>query len=647
MLESLLEGGLGRILSAYDCRGYSSNFIRHEKQTNQWPATLLKRCSCFFVIAIVLPYFPALALTLEELDSRVTWHVRTLSISGNQHFSTSELRAEVLTKTRPWYTLWRPLPEFDPGTFAKDVQRLQRFYQAGGYYHAQITYDLEVEADTVTPRITISEGPPVSVAQISLELTDLPELQSSMSMLRSTLPLQPGDIFREERYQQAEAQIKEYFLQLHRGRVTVSRSAQVDVDKQTANVSYTITAGPLTVFGPTTVEGTTAVDPSLVTRELTYQPGMPFSAHVIEQSRKKILALNLFSAVRFLQVESPLDPTVVPMRVQVEEKPAREWKLGVGYGTEDELRGQVHWQHNNWFGDGRQLNLQVKASSLTRLIELSFVQPYVFGSRNRFSLIFRPQQVDEPSYLLNLTRLQFRLDREFSETLSGFLAYRVEYDKLSNVKPTTIRELRDFVRKGVLSGLGLGLLLNTSDDRFDPTRGSIVSLSAEQIGGILGGDFDFYKLQGEVKHYHLLMKQTVLATRLRLGFANPVAGGKEVPLFERFFSGGAASVRGYGRYRLGPLSAADDPIGGRSLIEGSLELRRPLFENLSGALFLDFGQVARRSFVVPIDNLRFAAGFGISYKTAVGPLRLDLGFPFDPPHGDQPWQVHFSIGQFF
>jgi outer membrane translocation and assembly module TamA len=120
-----------------------------------------------------------------------------------------------------------------------------------------------------------------------------------------------------------------------------------------------------------------------------------------------------------------------------------------------------------------------------------------------------------------------------------------------------------------------------------------------------------------------------------------------VPLFERFYAGGANSVRGYGRHRLGPLSTADDPVGGRSLLEGSVELRRQLFEQIGGIVFMDFGQVSLNSFDVPIDDLRFALGVGASYFTPVGPLRLDIGFPVSPPDDDQPWQIHFSIGQFF
>ena len=106
-------------------------------------------------------------------------------------------------------------------------------------------------------------------------------------------------------------------------------------------------------------------------------------------------------------------------------------------------------------------------------------------------------------------------------------------------------------------------------------------------------------------------------------------------------------MRGYGRRRLGPLSDSDDPLGGLSLLEGSVELRRPIWRDLAGAVFVDFGQVALRPFDVRIANLNFSAGFGLSYKTPVGPVRLDVGFPFQKPPNDRPWQIHFSIGAFF
>jgi outer membrane protein assembly complex protein YaeT len=412
-------------------------------------------------------------------------------------------------------------------------------------------------------------------------------------------------------------------------------------------VFYTVDAGPLTVFGDTKIEGTKLVDPEIVARELKYKSGEPFSSAAIDASRKNLLKLDLFGSVRFQQEESPDNPSVIPIRLRVDEKPFREWQAGIGFGTEDQMRAQLRWRHNNWFGGGRRLDIQLRVSGLVRNLDVSFIQPHAFGVGNRFSLTFRPQQLDEPGYLLNATRLQPRFEREFSPQLSGFVGYRLEYDHLSNVASSTARALQEFQRKGTLSGVSAGAVWNTTDDPLNATQGFLLSTSAEQVGGMLGGDFEFIKVQGEARGYHRVTSKTVLAGRLKIGFADPSGKSHEIPLFERFYAGGISSVRGYGRYRLGPISDADDPIGGRSLLEGSIEMRRQFTEKLGGTLFLDFGQVSLKSYDVPIDTLKFAAGFGVLYTSPVGPILLALGFPFDPPHGDQPWQVHFSIGQFF
>ncbi len=608
-----------------------------------------KRLQRLFFVALLVWCSHTQAASVEDLDPYQEWSIKTFTIAGNERFSTDQLRGELVTTTRPWYTPWRSHPRFDPVTFKTDLERLARFYRAQGYYDAQVSYNLEAqEADQlVTVCITIEEREPVQVTQVTFEVSDEPELAPALADLRPSLPLTAGSAFTEEHYQETEAKIKEFFLEQHRGRVKVERKATIVLEQRAAQVQYVVEAGPPTVFGQTQVEGTVQVAPEIVSREFTYKPGEPFSATAIAESRKNLLKLDLFSAVRFLEEESAADPTAIPMRVRVDEKPFHEWQAGIGYGTEDQVRGQVRWRHNNWFGGGRQLDVQVKASSRLRDIEVNFLQPHAFGRQNRFSLTFSPQQLDEPSYLLNGTRLQPRFQRDFTPTLSGFLAYRLEYDKLSNVSPSTIRALPEFQRKGVLSGFSVGLVRNTVDDPFNPTRGAVIAFSAEQVGGVLGGDFNFLKFQGEAKGYHLITPRTVLAARIKLGFADPFANGNEVPLFERFYAGGVNSVRGYGRYRLGPLSASDDPVGGRSLIEGSLEVRRQLLEKIGGTLFLDFGQVSLHSFAVPVGDLKYSVGFGVLYTTPVGPVLLALGFPFDPPHGDQPWQVNFSIGHIF
>ncbi|MGH7844017.1 MAG: outer membrane protein assembly factor BamA [Candidatus Binatia bacterium] len=601
-----------------------------------------------FILLLSWPH-PLLAVPLEALDADRERRLKDLDISGNEHFTARELEEVLSTKPRPWYTPWRARPSFEPGTFSADLDRLSRFYQSRGYYDAKVSYDLAVdqEANLVTATIQVSEGEPVKVAEISLQIVDSPELEPEVRSLLAKLPLTEGKVFSEPAYQQTEAKLKEYFYDRRRAHVEIERRAQVITDQHVARVFYTIKVGPSAFFGTTTVQGVKDVAPDIVLRELPYETGDPFSAKALKDLEQNLRQLDLFSQIQINLQPSAADPREVPIEIRVEEKPAREIKVGIGYGTEDQVRGQIRWRHNNWLGDGRKLDIGAKASFIARELSFTFLQPHFLGRKNRFLLNFGPKQFDEPGYFLNATRLQPRLERKFTENLTGFLGYRLEYDHLTVVSDATQQVLGDFERKGLLSGLSTGFLWNRVDDPFNPTNGWTLSFVAEQAGSFLGGQFDFYKLQGEAKRYYPLAEKTVLAARLKLGFAEPFSGGKEVPIFERFYSGGSNSVRGYDRSRLGPLSASDDPVGGRSLVEGSLELRQQFTEKLGGALFLDFGQVSLRSFDLPVDNLRFAAGFGVRYATPVGPVRLDIGFPFRPPNGDRSWQIHFSIGQSF
>jgi len=230
----------------------------------------MKQLCPLLLIGILLGSLPGFALTLEDLDPQQEWQIKEFTITGNKHFSTDQLSAELVTKTRPWYTPWRSRRQFDLGTFATDLERLKRFYKAHGYYDAQISYDLEIDhtAHHVSPQVTIHEGEPVHVAQLKLDITDQPAFISALEALRPSLPLTEGEVFTEEDYYQTEAKIKEFFLDQQRGRVTVERAAQIILDQRVARVHYTITVGPVTAFGETEIEGTDLIDPSLVSREL-------------------------------------------------------------------------------------------------------------------------------------------------------------------------------------------------------------------------------------------------------------------------------------------------------------------------------------------------------------------------------------------
>jgi outer membrane protein insertion porin family len=590
----------------------------------------------------------ASAILLDALDTSREWRVDRIEFSGNKILTDDELSEAIATKTRPWYRFWEDRPVFDPVTFGNDLERLRRLYESRGYYGTTVTYDLAVDNERgfITAKIEVREGPPVLISDIDVEVVTTAADKKTPPFPKE-LPVKRGEIFREAEYQQAEQLLRGVFLENGYAHVKTERKAEVDLDQRRVRILYTVHPGPITVFGTTEVKGTETVDPSIVRRELVYQAGETYAQSKVVESREKILALDLFGSVRVEPAETQGAPTVVPMEVEVAEKSHREIKLALGYGTEDEFRTQLEWRHLNWLGGGRRLSISAKYSSIVASGTINFVQPHFLTPRTQGIVNLSYDREEEETYVRNVGRFAPRIDHRFIPTLSGFVGYRLEHDKLTEVSSAIDLALGEIQRKGVLSGPTIGLVWNTADNPLNPTKGEVISLAIDQAGAIWGGDFKFYKMTVEGKKYIDIGWKTVFASRLKLGLADAIGSDKNFPLFERFFAGGEKSVRGYGRRRLGPLAANDDPLGGLSLIEGSLELRRPIWKELNGAVFLDFGQLSKRSFDIPVDDLQFSAGFGVSYATPVGPLRLDIGFPFKPPRGDRSWQIHFSIGTYF
>lgn len=630
------------------------------------------------IVLVLVASTRAFGVAVEDVPHDVEWRISGIEIDGNDNVSTSDVEGAMMTKERSWWALWRSRPEYDGTTLGADLDRIKRLYETKGYYQTEVTSDVELdhEDERVSIFIHISEGPAVIVEDVKINIDrggpgapdvavdaaaimpvepgieeETPDYDPYFdeNAIGKEMPLAPGDVFLEKDYQEGEKTVRVYYLDRGHAHVEVSRRAEVDRDASTAKVQYGATPGPVAVFGETTVEGLEKVDEELVLRELTYEPGQQFAAQPLALSRDRILALDLFRSVRFTPKLDAPDEKVVPIVIEVEEKPPRNIRVGAGYGTFEGIRGQIQWRHPNFLGGGRQLSISLIASQITLGGDATFTQPYLFGRRaERGILTARIFQETWQTYTIASTSVLPRLEHRFSEQLVGFVGWRLDYDDVTKVTRATSNAIGGVKPKGVLSAPEIGLVWTTTDDPLNPTQGHSIAFGALQGGEIWGGEWNFWRGWIDLRKYQLVGWRTVLAGRIKVGLADAIGGSVDnLPIFERFYAGGMNSVRGYGRRRLGPLSSTNDPLGGRSLFEGSIEARRPIWGPIGGAIFLDFGQVSLKAFDPPIDDLQFAPGFGLTYDTPIGPLRVDIGFPFDPPRSDAPWQLHFSIGQFF
>lgn len=587
------------------------------------------------------------AVQVDALDLAHDWKLRTLRIEGNHAIATSLIKDTIVTRPRRWFALWQPLPAFDPVSFRSDLERLQALYRSAGYYHAVITHDVELPADgdDVTAVVYVDEGKPVLVTDVAIEITGDHIPEEPYAKVTGNFPLEAGDVFEEAEYDRARALLRTAWRDQGYARVVVTKTARVDVRNDTATVHYTVDSGAPAVFDATTINGLTTVEPEVVEREIAWTRGEPFREKKLDETRKRLESLRLFRTVRLKEDDSR--SREVDIDVDLVEAPKREIRFGVGYSTEDGPRGLAAWRDYDFYGGARQLGFTARISQLRRSIAADFVQPHFPSQTSRFRLVFAQEQYDEDTYTLNQTRGSPRVEWDIVPGLAAYGFYRAELDLLSGVRrPVRERIPGAAPDTSILSGFGFGLDWNATDDLLDPTRGWILSGSVEPVGSVLGGDVDFWRAIIEGRMYQPLVFGLIGAMRLRLGGAEPTDGAKLLPLFERFYAGGINSVRGYARRRVGPL-AEDEPIGGHSLVETSIELRRAITDDIGAAIFVDGGQVSLQSFDFPFGDLQYGTGFGLRYRSPVGPIRVDLGFPLEPRGDDARWQIYLSVGQTF
>jgi outer membrane protein assembly factor BamA len=336
----------------------------------------------------------------------------------------------------------------------------------------------------------------------------------------------------------------------------------------------------------------------------------------------------------------------------------------------------VNWRHVNFFGGARTAGVEAKYSALERGVRATFSEPYFFSPSYKLTGSIQQWYTNEPAYDLTVRGGRIGITREIvqrdfvrrkNRKTTATLAFVDEFERYAIVEPyrsdPTLHD--EFLALGLdpLTGEGRGtniaLALDITHDTtlniLDARSGYITSLHVERSEKVLGGDFRYLEMQWRGQHYVTVARKYVLANRLRLGALDSGSGESNLPFFKRFFLGGSTSLRGWSRFQVSPISAGGLPIGGRTLVEGTSEIRFPLKGNFGGVVFVDYGNVWQNSWDFNLNDLRYDTGAGLRYTTPIGPVRFDFGYQLNPIAGlldngkpeSRRWRLHFSIGQSF
>lgn len=584
-------------------------------------------------------------------EAPVTPVLRSLKIIGAKTIPTKKLKEELITPLpSPWP--WKKAPVFRREELETDVERLKGIYRRHGFYHTQIaTQTQQTEDGRVDVQLTVNEGPWVEVTLLEVNLADS-KAPLDLSPLKDKSPLNPGDRFDEGNYDALKRLYLNHLLDHGYPRARVEGQVLLDDEKNTAAIKLTLKPGPLCYFGAVRVKDHPPVPERVILRKLTFKEGDLFSFKELYDSQQRLYGLDLFKSVMLTPEEVPEEERRIPITVEVQEKKQRSLKVGLGYGDEDEFRARLALRFRNLAGGGRMLDLESKYSRLEYRLEGTFLNPMVFNSNN--DVVFQTGLIRRylPGFTDKAYFTSVRLERDLPWHFRGYVGHGLEFARPFNVPPETLILLSE-TQTGKLyraSMALLGLRQETMDNPADPHRGGILNLTGELAPDFLGSSIQFVRTVVEARRYQGLGQTNfVLAGRLKFGIIEPIQATGQIPIFRRFFSGGINSVRGYRLDFLGPRNPSGDPLGGNSVLEGSVEARIPIYKEFRAVAFLDFGNVFFTAKDIDIGQLKYSSGFGLRYHTFIGPLGVDIGFPLNPidRRRDDKYRVHFTIGQAF
>jgi len=592
-----------------------------------------------------------------KIDEKQRVKVAKVEVTGNKAIPTGNIKKILATK---------PAWLFNPGIFKEetiqdDMDRIKSLYDDEGFLDVDTKpkTDYSEGGNTLNVTFEITEGKRYMVGDIVVNGDVLlPEKD-----VRSKIKMRPGKPFSTKALRMDVAEVKQFYY--HQGYMNAVVDVERNLNAATGNIDikYTIDAKKPVYVGKIDIKGNNKTKDVVIRRELRLYPGERFDGEKIRRSKERLYNLGLFEDINF-DTEPTENPDVQNLIVNVKETKTGEFSFGGGYSSIDQLIGFASITQRNFdilnfpsfTGAGQNLTIKAEVGMVRNDYNVSWTEPWVFGKPYLFGTdLYRTSHLQDTTvgwpYEEVRTGGDLRLGKEFTDTFRGDLTYRLENIKIGNMIDNASQDMQDEVGSNVISSVTLELTQDTRDNIYNPVRGYILNGSIENAGGICLGDKNFLKGTATAAYYHTFFEKIVLELKVRGGLANAYGSSDEVPIYERFFAGGANTIRGYKERRVGPRDpGSDEPIGGEAIGVGNAEITFPVYEKvLKGAVFYDVGNVWRRAedWLVGGDY-KHGIGLGIRVKTPLGPVKVDYGYPLVRQEGDsRTGEFYFSMSHGF
>lgn len=619
----------------YQGYGYPDVIVTHRTQATGQPGT----SDLIFVI-----------------DEGTKNEVRKIRFEGNKVFTSKELRKEMKTKPKGWFSWLTKSGRFESYQLDEDLDKVLDYYRSRGYLRASspgIRRD-PVGDGRVDLVIPISEGEKYTVVGVSfgsMTVFKPEELYPSMK-------LNGGDAYSSSDMRDDIKTIRSFYGSRGYADAVVSPDIK-DAGPNKVTIKYQITEGSRYRVGKVNIQGNTKTKDKVIRREVPLKPGDWFNTVELETTKARLQNLQYFGDVQ--ASGSPGGSGYRDVDILVEERNTGSVGVGLGFSSIDSVVGFLTLEQTNFdimnpwnfTGGGQRFGMNLRLGSRRSEFSVSLVEPWFLDQRLSLGgeLFYRQSQYFSKVYEQTNVGGAIYIRKPLTEKSSVKLEYRLEQVGVV-VENTATAFYKANVKDGdfIRSAVTLEYLYDNRDSSIETRKGERIDVSLTVAGGIFGGDDDIVSLSAQGAKYWNLKWDTILSVNGELAFVDALSG--DVPVFDRTFLGGGRTLRGFkfrdiGGARDSGVGGSNEVVGGQSLGYLSAEYTVPIIDTVRAAVFYDVGYVNTGAFDVSPSNVYSDVGLGFRIKLPISPipLALDYAVPISSPDkaADKGGQFNFYL----
>jgi outer membrane protein insertion porin family len=588
------------------------------------------------------------------IDEGAKNEVRKIKFEGNSAFTDNELRKELKTKEKGWFSWLTKSGRFESVQLDTDLDAVLDYYRSHGYLRATATVDREpVKDGRVDLVFNIVEGDKYTVNGVSFGRMTVFKAEE----LYPALTLNGNDAYSSKKMRADVTMIRSYYGSRGYADVTINPDIS-DAGPNRVNIKYIITEGSRYRVGRVNIEGNTKTKDKVIRREIPLKPGDWFNSVELDTTKARLENLQYFSDVQ--ATGQPGGSGYRDVNVLVEEKATGSVGVGLGFSSIDSIVGFLNLEQSNFdlfnpwnfTGGGQRFAMNLRLGSERSDFSVSLVEPWFMDQQLALGgeLFYRQSNYFSDYFEQTNAGGALSLRKPIGNRSSLKLEYRLENitvdvdDDDDLIGSQIPQEDGDYIR----SALSLNYVYDSRDSTVTPRSGHKIDAGLTLAGGPFGGDVDIYTISVQGQKYWNLKWDTILSVNGELAIADATSG--EVPIFDRLFLGGGRTLRGFEFRDVGPRdtpNTSDEVIGGKSLGFLSFEYTIPVIENVRAAVFYDTGFVNSGSWDLSPGDLYSDVGVGVRLKLPISPLplALDYALPVSSPdeEADKGGQFNFYL----